>query len=300
MMKFSEKLIFEIINHEYTDEQKEAFISSYFKVNGSVVKEKNKLRLQVKCWEYDYSFLFDTVKSVFHVDIDVYKKEKENTAVYELNIYGVGVGAIIDLTLTSRTKFYEDKKLLMAYMRGMVLANFNLQIEEDCSKAKSVGYHFAFLVPDIEYAEEIQRVLADNNVNAKISEWGGEYQLYVKQKEELMKVFNLLKLSECGISFANILKEREVANIINRVSICEAANLDKTYNASAKQTLAIKKIQEELGFEKLEEGLREVAEARLKEPDKSMSELAEELNISKSCLNHRIRKILKISEELNG
>ena len=188
----------------------------------------------------------------------------------------------------------------MAYMRGMVLANFNIVIEDDCSNAKSVGYHFALLVPDLEYAEEIQNILSENNVSAKISEWGGEYQLYVKQKEEIMKIFNLLKLSECGISFSNILKEREVANIINRVAICEAANLDKTYNASAKQTLAINKIEEEIGLNKLEESLREVAEARLREPDKSMSELAEELNISKSCLNHRIRKILKMAEDLDG
>lgn len=299
-MKFSEKLIYEIINYEYSEEEKESFISSYCKINGSVVKEKNKLKLQVKCWEYDYSFLFDLVKSVFKVDIDVYRREKENKVLYELNIYGVGVSSIIDLTVTNRIKFYEEPKLLSAYMRGMVLANFNLTIEDDCKKAKSVGYHFAFVVPDLEYAEEIQTILLDNNVSAKISEWGGEYQLYIKQKEEIMKIFNLLKLSECAISFSNVLKEREVANIINRVSICEAANLDKTYNASAKQTLAIKKIENQIGFDRLDDGLKEVAVARLNEPDKSMNELAELLNISKSCLNHRIRKIVKIAEELDG
>ena len=180
----------------------------------------------------------------------------------------------------------------------MILANFNLVIEDN-EEEKSVGYHLGLIVPDIDYAEEVRDVLEYRGIKAKISDWAGEYQIYLKQSEQILKLLNLLKLTECGIYLSKILEEREVANIINRQSICEAANLDKTYNASAKQVIAINKLLSKYRLEKLEEGIREVAEARLNWQNKSMSELAEQLCITKSCLNHRMRRIIKMAEEID-
>ena len=298
-MKFTEKLVNEIIEYEYDEDASDAFLAAYLKVNGSVVKDNRRLKLQVKCREYDYSFIYNLINNSYNVDLNLYTREKENGLVYEIEISGFGVTSIVDdLIYSNRQKYYDENRLFIAYIRGMILANFNLVIEDN-EEEKSVGYHLGLIVPDIDYAEEVRAVLEYRGIKAKISDWAGEYQIYLKQSEQILKLLNLLKLTECGIYLSKILEEREVANIINRQSICEAANLDKTYNASAKQVIAINKLLSKYRLEKLEEGIREVAEARLNWQNKSMSELAEQLCITKSCLNHRMRRIIKMAEEID-
>lgn len=298
-MKFTEKLVNEIIEYEYDEDAIDAFLAAYLKVNGTVVKDNRRLKLQVKCREYDYSFIYSLINNSYNVDLNLYTREKENGLVYEIEISGFGVTSIVDdLIYSNRQKYYDENRLFIAYIRGMILANFNLVIEDN-EEEKSVGYHLGLIVPDIDYAEEVRDVLEYRGIKAKISDWAGEYQIYLKQSEQILKLLNLLKLTECGIYLSKILEEREVANIINRQSICEAANLDKTYNASAKQVIAINKLLSKYRLEKLEEGIREVAEARLNWQNKSMSELAEQLCITKSCLNHRMRRIIKMAEEID-
>ena len=298
-MKFSEKLVNEIIEYDYDEDAIDALLAAYLKVNGTVVKDNRRFKLQVKCREYDYTFIYNLINKSYNVDLDLYTREKENGLVYEIEINGFGVTSIVDdLIYSNRQKYYDENKLFIAYIRGMILANFNLVIEDN-EEEKSVGYHLGLIVPDIDYAEEVRGVLEYRGIKAKISDWAGEYQIYIKQSEQILKLLNLLKLTECGIYLSKILEEREVANIINRQSICEAANLDKTYNASARQVIAINKVLSKYGLEKLEEGIREVAEARLNWQNKSMSELAEQLNITKSCLNHRMRRIIKMAEDID-
>ena len=298
-MKFSEKLVNEIIEYDYDEDAIDALLAAYLKVNGTVVKDNRRFKLQVKCREYDYTFIYNLINNSYNVDLDLYTREKENGLVYEIEINGFGVTSIVDdLIYSNRQKYYDENKVFIAYIRGMILANFNLVIEDN-EEEKSVGYHLGLIVPDIDYAEEVRGVLEYRGIKAKISDWAGEYQIYIKQSEQILKLLNLLKLTECGIYLSKILEEREVANIINRQSICEAANLDKTYNASARQVIAINKVFSKYGLEKLEEGIREVAEARLNWQNKSMSELAEQLNITKSCLNHRMRRIIKMAEDID-
>ena len=298
-MKFSEKLVNEIIEYDYDEDAIDALLAAYLKVNGTVVKDNRRFKLQVKCREYDYTFIYNLINNSYNVDLDLYTREKENGLVYEIEISGFGVTSIVDdLIYSNRQKYYDENKLFIAYIRGMILANFNLVIEDN-EEEKSVGYHLGLIVPDIDYAEEVRGVLEYRGIKAKISDWAGEYQIYIKQSEQILKLLNLLKLKECGIYLSKILEEREVANIINRQSICEAANLDKTYNASARQVIAINKVMSKYSLGKLEEGIREVAEARLNWQNKSMSELAEQLNITKSCLNHRMRRIIKMAEDIN-
>ena len=298
-MKFSEKLVNEIIEYDYDEDAIDALLAAYLKVNGTIVKDNRRFKLQVKCREYDYTFIYNLINNSYNVDLNLYTREKENGLVYEIEISGFGVTSIVDdLIYSNRQKYYDENKLFIAYIRGMILANFNLVIEDN-EEEKSVGYHLGLIVPDIDYAEEVRGVLEYRGIKAKISDWAGEYQIYIKQSEQILKLLNLLKLTECGIYLSKILEEREVANIINRQSICEAANLDKTYNASARQVIAINKVMSKYSLGKLEEGIREVAEARLNWQNKSMSELAEQLNITKSCLNHRMRRIIKMAEDIN-
>ena len=68
--------------------------------------------------------------------------------------------------------------------------------------------------------------------------------------------------------------------------------------AAARQISAINKIDEIIGLNSLKPDLQEVAEARRENPEETLNELAERLNVSKSCLNHRLRKLVSIASEL--
>ena len=89
-------------------------------------------------------------------------------------------------------------------------------------------------------------------------------------------------------------------NSVNRRVNCETANLNKVVHAAVKQIEDITYIEQEKGLKYLPEHLREIAELRMEEPDTSLVELGKKLDppIGKSGVNHRLKKISEIAEEL--
>ena len=73
---------------------------------------------------------------------------------------------------------------------------------------------------------------------------------------------------------------------------------DKSVLASVRQIRAIEKIERLQGLSELDVALRETALARLNDKEASLKELADQLNLSKSCLNHRLRRLVKIADGL--
>ena len=102
------------------------------------------------------------------------------------------------------------------------------------------------------------------------------------------------------MEFENIRILKEVRNSVNRQVNCETANISKTVTAAARQIEDIEYIQQNMGLGKLADGLREVAELRLEYPEKSLLELGNMLSkpLGKSGVNHRLRKLGEIAEQL--
>ncbi len=86
----------------------------------------------------------------------------------------------------------------------------------------------------------------------------------------------------------------------NRLVNCETANLNKTVNAAMKQVQDINLIKSVVGLGALPDGLSELAELRLEQPEASLKELGEMLDppVGKSGVNHRFKKIHKFAESL--
>ena len=91
-------------------------------------------------------------------------------------------------------------------------------------------------------------------------------------------------------------------NTVNRKVNCETANINKTVNAAVKQMEDIELVEKMIGFQNLNDGLAEIAELRLQYPEATLKELGMMLNpqVGKSGVNHRLRKLSKIAEELRG
>lgn len=93
---------------------------------------------------------------------------------------------------------------------------------------------------------------------------------------------------------------KDIRNNINRVTNCESANIDKTVAAAAVQSEALRKIERTVGLDALPEELREIAYLRLENPELSLRELGEALDrpLTRSGVNHRLRRILEFAEKL--
>ncbi len=183
------------------------------------------------------------------------------------------------------------------YLKGLYLACGSVYVPSLSSDyEKKDGYHFELQFSDEAFAENV-RDFTENRfgINAKLSERGSNYLVYVKDKGEILSLLGVMGLGECALTLKDIIDERETANSINRASICEAANMDKTCIAASRQTVAIGIIEERIGLDSLSLALREAADARLDNPTASLAELAELVGVSKNCLNHRFRKLIELA-----
>ncbi len=100
------------------------------------------------------------------------------------------------------------------------------------------------------------------------------------------------------MQFEDIRIQKEMRGKVNRLVNCETANLNKTINASIEQIAAIKKLQENGKFKKLEDNLKEIAILRLENPNISLIELGKLLKepVGKSGVNYRLKKIMEIAK----
>ena len=123
--------------------------------------------------------------------------------------------------------------------------------------------------------------------------------VYVKSKEVISDLLNAMGTEKCLQKLNKLVELKDFTNNVNRVSNCSVSNIDKTVTASVNQIGAIETIRQTIGLKNLTPLLFEVAEARLADPNASMQQLADRLGISKSCLNHRMRKIAQIANQLS-
>ena len=124
--------------------------------------------------------------------------------------------------------------------------------------------------------------------------------IYLKDAGEIADVLKLLGAFNSLMEFENARILKEVSENVNRRVNFEAANINRTVKASVRQQEDILLIKEMIGLERIESGLRELAEQRLQYPDASLEELSRGLStpIGKSGVNHRLRKLARIAREL--
>ena len=124
--------------------------------------------------------------------------------------------------------------------------------------------------------------------------------MYLKEGDGIASFLALLGASNAMLAFEETRTEKELRNYINRTSNCETANIGKTVNAAAEQIEAIKLLQNTIGLHRLPAVLRETAELRLNHPQASLMELCEISNMTKSCIYHRLQRILRMARETEG
>ena len=124
------------------------------------------------------------------------------------------------------------------------------------------------------------------------------FVVYIKSKEMICDFLAVIEVDNALKKLTAFIEKRDEANRDNRTKNCFAGNADKSAMASVKQVLAIEKLQADTNFNEVNKDLQALAKARLLHPNKTLQELADLLKISKSCLNHRMRKLMELAQRI--
>lgn len=164
------------------------------------------------------------------------------------------------------------------------------------------GYHFEIVCDNEPGAKQLQEVMNVFEVDAKIVRRKKSFVVYVKEGAHIVDLLNVMEAHVALMELENIRILKEMRNSVNRKVNCETANISKTVSASLKQIEAIEYIKEHGGFDQLPDTLKEVAMLRLQYPEAPLKELGGLLDtpVGKSGVNHRLRKIGEIAEEMGA
>lgn len=180
-----------------------------------------------------------------------------------------------------------------AFIRGAFLASGSISDPEKF-------YHFEIVCAARPKAEQLQAIMTIFDLDAKIVQRKKYYVVYIKEGAQIVDILNVMEAHISLMNLENVRILKEMRNSVNRQVNCETANINKTVSAAYKQIQDITYIKETMGLDGLSEGLREIAEARLEHPEAALKELGMLLAspVGKSGVNHRLRKLSNLAEEL--
>ena len=190
-----------------------------------------------------------------------------------------------------------DDNLIRAYIKGVFLAKGSI------NDPKTSRYHMEILVDNEAYAEYINNILNNYNLNSKILKRENKYMIYIKEAEKIGDFLRLIGTTKALLYYEDIRIYRDHVNMTNRLNNCEQANVDRIIQTATEQVKDIELIKKH-GLELLSEKEQIAAQYRLKYKDASLQELSEiitlETNqtITKPGLHHRFDKIKKLAQKL--
>lgn len=240
--------------------------------------------------------IYDLAKRLYNLSLDV---EIRESGVYIVKLSGADVIKILrDMRLGS-VPFRIEKDIVRrecckrAFIRGAFLGGGSIS-------APQRGYHLELVTSHYALCKDFSAILEYFGIKPKIINRKSNYVFYIKDSEQIGDFLAALGAHTQMMEFLNIKIEKEVRNVTNRRVNCENANAEKCAGAAVAQSYAIKVIDKNIGLENLPPQLEAVAIKRLNDPEATLSDLAREIGITKSGVNHRMRKIMQIAKELQN
>ena len=179
-------------------------------------------------------------------------------------------------------------------------ATSSIRLSEEANKKTNTGYHIEFTSHSHNFLQGLSEILANFNIFPKLIQRKNLYVLYLKDASQVSDLLALVGAYNSVLELQNELAVRELRNKVNRQTNCLNANISKTVEASLNQLNAINTIESTIGIDSLPPDLQEVALLRLANTEESLDELLKlsKIQLTKSGLNHRFRKLIKLAKEL--
>jgi DNA-binding protein WhiA len=227
--------------------------------------------------------------AVYRLDVSSLALETEKKGL--LHDIGVTIN-LAESKLEYSPNVFQHKCCKRAYIRGCFLSTGSIS-DPDRS------YHLEVSFLDSMLKDEFRSYLEVYGLKPREIVRKGHYLVYMKEGQDIVDFLNVTGAHMALMKLENIRILKDMRNQVNRLVNCETANVDKTVNASCRQNNQILFLHEHVGLETLPAGLKEVAELRLENSDMPLLELGQRLKppLSKSGVNHRLRKLEKLAEE---
>ncbi|MGA9290752.1 MAG: DNA-binding protein WhiA [Anaerobacillus sp.] len=282
-------------------------LAALIRMNGSISFGNRQLILNIPTEHAAIARrIYTLIKRIYNYDVELLVRKKMRLK--KNNVYIVRVSAkarelledlgIMDNAFTFTRKISSDftKKSCCkrSYLRGAFLAGGSINHPE-------TSYHLEIFSMYEEHTESLCNLMNEFGLNAKMLERKKGYIVYIKEGEKITEFLSVVGAHQALLYFEDVRIMKDMRNSVNRIVNCETANLNKTVGAAFRQVENIRFIQNEVGLEILPDKLREIAELRVKHQDVTLKELGEMVTggaISKSGINHRLRKIDQIADKL--
>ena len=255
--------------------------------------------------------IFNYVKELYGVTCNVLVRKNYNfkkNEIYIIEIKKDVIKIIKDLGFISdnniklmdvpTAEIVADDDLRKAFVRGCFL------ISGSVNDPKTSRYHLEIIADTDAYAKFICSILNHFKLKAKVLRRKKGYMVYIKESEKISDFLKLIGAMNGVLYYEDIRAFREKVNRDNRINNCEQANVEKTMNTAIEQIKDINIIKSYDAYDLLDDKIKLTAEYREKYPESSLQELSEIMSIetrtkvTKSCLNHRLRKIKELAAKL--
>ncbi len=164
--------------------------------------------------------------------------------------------------------------------------------------APSSRYHLEFVAPNESWAKAIEVIADESGAHAGTMDRGGQHVVYVKEGDGIVRLLSLMGASRAVMEFENVRVVREVSGKVNRRLNFETANIGKTIGSGLRQAAAIERLESTGKLDRMPPALREMARWRSANPDLNLGELAGRMKLSKSAVNHRLRRLQEMADTL--
>jgi cell division protein WhiA len=309
-MSFASETKKELTNIEVKDCCANAELSALIRMNGSLSFSNQQLVVNVQTENAAIARrIYTLIKKGYDTPVELLVRKKmrlKKNNVYivrikedskmileDLKILGEGFTFIHNIS----EDLIKKKCCKRSYLRGAFLAGGSVNNPETSS------YHLEIFSLYAEHNEALSEVMNSFGLNSKTLERKKGFITYLKEAEKITEFLNVIGAHNALMRFEDVRIVRDMRNSVNRLVNCETANLNKTIGAALRQVENIKFIEKHVGLQVLPDKLREIAELRVTYQDVTLKELGEMVSggtISKSGINHRLRKIDQLAEKIRA
>ncbi|EPW3716054.1 DNA-binding protein WhiA [Listeria monocytogenes] len=309
-MSFASETKKELTHMDVSDSDAKVELAAFIRMNGAISFSSQLVIMDVQTENAAIARrMYQLLKDLYEVPIELLVRRKmklKKNNVYIVRLKSGTRGILEDLRILEPpmtfTKsidrgFVKKRSAKRAYLRGAFLASGSVNNPETSS------YHLEIFSVYEEHNEAICALMNQFDLNARTLERKNGFITYLKEAEKITEFLSIIGATSALLHFEDVRIMRDMRNSVNRLVNCETANLNKTINAAVRQIDNIKFIQSTVGLEALPERLREIAALRIANEDVTLKELGEMLTtgqVSKSGINHRLRKLDQIAERLRS
>ncbi|HAB7600133.1 TPA_asm: DNA-binding protein WhiA [Listeria monocytogenes] len=309
-MSFASETKKELTHMDVSDSDVKVELAAFIRMNGAISFSSQLVIMDVQTENAAIARrMYQLLKDLYEVPIELLVRRKmklKKNNVYIVRLKSGTRGILEDLRILEPpmtfTKsidrgFVKKRSAKRAYLRGAFLASGSVNNPETSS------YHLEIFSVYEEHNEAICALMNQFDLNARTLERKNGFITYLKEAEKITEFLSIIGATSALLHFEDVRIMRDMRNSVNRLVNCETANLNKTINAAVRQIDNIKYIQSTVGLEALPERLREIAALRIANEDVTLKELGEMLTtgqVSKSGINHRLRKLDQIAERLRS